>query len=413
MHPKTIDKTLPTLMLLLDGVGDDPHPKLNGLTPLQKAHLPALDQLAAKGQSGLIDIFNSSVIATTVQGTLSVLGYNPQDYRIGRGIIEALGAGALLQYGDIALRGNLASFGDNGTILDRRAGRIREGSAELIEAINKISVEPTVQIFTKSATEHRLAVIFRGPGLSPHIQGSDPTEIIREKEQTVVHPIHPDDPNAIITAKLLQEFEKRAKFVLKSHPINHKRVSKGLLPANGILTRETGIYQKIPPISIHNHPIDGVCIAAERTITGIAKMSGMICLSTENMTANLDTNLNEKFQYACKQLQSHEFVLLHIKGCDIAAHDKQPLEKVNFLEKIDQALAKFLKDIEGMSLRIGVVADHCTSSVTGNHTAAPIPTLIYSPNVKPDSVVGYDEIQVTEGQLGRFLGHHFMEKLWQ
>ncbi len=403
----------PTLLLILDGVGDEPNDTLENRTPLQAASLPTFDRVAKAGQCGRADPIKAGKTASTAEGTLGILGYDPLFYTIGRGVVEAFGAGVSLEEGDVAFRGNFASLGEGGKVLDRRAGRIRDGVAELIEALERIPSPAQVEIIIGKGSEHRLALILRGEGLSAKISGSDPKDRNPNGLRITPHALSSEDSSAQRTAQILDQFEQEARKVLSEHPLNQERLRKGLLPANTILTRDPGILMPLPPFHVRDQPLRGMCIGGDRTVLGLAKMAAIEFYCSPQMTANLDTDLSAKFDAALERLNDYDLVLIHIKGCDIAAHDRQAQTKSDFLVKVDQAFEQFLKKWgEESPLRIGIIADHCTSSEKGYHISDPVPVIIRHPELSADFVQGYDEIQVAQGSLGRFPGHQFLEKLW-
>ena len=407
----------PTLILILDGLGDEPLEELENRTPLQAAHIPTFDWLAKKGQCGLIDPLGNGKPANTTEGILGLLGYNPHVYPVGRGVVEALGAGIQLQNGDIALRGNLACLDDGNRVRDRRAGRIREEARELLQALGQIRTPPEVEILIGAGTEHRFALVMRGEGLSEQISGSDPKDGNPNGFRISPSTLNSANPLARKTAKMLDQFEKQAQQVLSKHPINHQRIRQARLPANAILTRDPGKMVQLPPLHLRNQSLRGMCIGGDKIMLGVAKLLGMEYYWAEQMTANLDTDLSIKFNHALKCLDHYDLVVLHIKGCDIAAHDRQARKKLGFIEKIDQALAGFLEELTAdedyLPIRIGITADHCTSSKKGYHISDPVPVIIHHPEQPADSVEGFDELQVAPGILGRFQGDQLLEKLWR
>ena len=154
-------------------MGDRPIVELGDKTPLQAANLPVMDQLALEGQCGVADPVKSGTVATTVMGTLATLGYDPLRFSIARGLIEAIGCGMKIMPGDVAFRGNWATMDDEGMIVDRRAGRIREGTKELSSSLCGLKIDD-VSLYVGSGTEHRVALVIRGSGLGDCLSGSDP-----------------------------------------------------------------------------------------------------------------------------------------------------------------------------------------------------------------------------------------------
>mgnify|MGYP000010802499 FL=1 len=383
---------IPRLLLIIDGMGDRPIIELVDKTPLQAANLPVLDRLAQEGQCGIADPVKRGIVATTVLGTLAILGYDPLKFSIARGVIEAHGSGLKIMPGDVAFRGNWATLDGQGKIVDRRAGRIREGTKELSSSLCGIKVED-VSVDVGAGTEHRVAVVISGTGLGDCLSGSDPGDHFHSG----IKPLKPaalgeKDEKSIRTAKLLNLFELEAKKYLALHPVNLERKSKNLLPANAILTREPGQVHTFPKLKRPSGlGLSGICVTGDDTICGIARVTGMNVCKTPEMTANLDTDLNKKFELAAKLLTEHGVVVLHVKGCDIAAHNREAVKKRDFLERIDAELGRFLDKWHG-KLRLCITADHMTWSKEGVHTDDPVPVLLHGRGIRPDSVRGFDEI---------------------
>jgi len=149
---------IPRLLIIIDGMGDRPIVELGDKTPLQAANVPVLDSLAREGQCGVADPVKRGIVATTVLGTLAILGFDPLKHSIARGVIEAHGSGMKIMPGDIAFRGNWATLDDAGKIVDRRAGRIREGTKELASSLSGIKIEDA-SVEVGAGTEHRVAVL--------------------------------------------------------------------------------------------------------------------------------------------------------------------------------------------------------------------------------------------------------------
>jgi 2,3-bisphosphoglycerate-independent phosphoglycerate mutase len=346
----------PVLLLVIDGVADHPIRALGGRTALQAAETPTLDKLAREGRCGLADAVAPGSVPDTAAGTLAILGQSPLSLK--RGPVEALGAGIELSSSDIALRGNLATVNEDGVVIDRRAGRIRKDNEELASALDRLelpgSLAKDVVIRVKAATEHRLAVVLQ-----------------------------------------------HARAVLGSHPVNQRRIEEGKPPANVVLTRGAGRIHALVPLEQAGIPLRVACVAGDRTILGLAAWLGAERHTGPEMTANLDTDLEAKFSAAASALQRNDLVILHLKGTDIAAHDKRPDLKVHYLEQADQQLERFLAHHAG-PLRVVVASDHATLSESGQHGADPVPVLIWERGGKGDDVDRFDEQAVLPGALQRF-----------
>ncbi len=407
------DTSPPTLLVVIDGLADRPVRALGGRTPLQAAETPTLDRLAAEGSCGLADPVAPGVVPDTAAGTLALFGQSPLALK--RGPVEALGAGLALRPGDIALRGNFATLDKGGTVIDRRAGRIRDETVELARAIDRLplpgSLADEVEVRVRAGTEHRLGIVLRGGSLSSRVRGSDPGDGAPAGPPLTPEPLDPSDARAVHTARVLALFEQEARSVLSNHRINRRRVKKKLPPANAILTRGAGHIHRLVPLEEAGIELHLTCIAGDHTILGLASWLGADTVTHSAMTANLDTDLGRKFKAASKALRRSDLVILHLKGADIAAHDQRPDLKVEFLEKVDGALADLIEHHKG-PLRIAVASDHATLSESGQHGADPLPVLIWGDGVEPDSVERFDETSAAAGALQRFPLQMFLSRLF-
>ncbi len=393
----------PTLLLVIDGLADRPVRALGGRTPLQAANTPTLDRLAMEGRCGLADAVSPGVVPDTAAGTLAVLGQSPLALK--RGPVEAVGAGLSLSPDDIALRANLATVDEHGVVIDRRAGRIRGETEELARAIDRLplprSVPKDVEVRVAPSTEHRLAVVLKGQHLSSEITGSDPGDGSSAAPALIAEALDPNNRDAVFTARILALFEQEARGVLDQHPINAARREEGLFPANAILTRGAGRIHRLIPLEEAGMPLRLVCVSGDRTILGLCSWLGAEIVTKDGMTANLDTDLKLKFKEARDALRRSDLVLLQVKGADIAAHDRRPELKVEFLEKLDRRLGRLVDDFKGC-LRVAVGSDHATVSESGQHAADPLPVLIWGNGIEPDEVERFDEMSVASGALQRF-----------
>lgn len=396
-------RIVPTLLLIVDGLADRPVRALGGRTPLQAALTPTLDRLAREGRCGLADPVAPGVVPDTAAGCLALFGQSPLALK--RGPVEAVGAGLDLSPGDVALRGNFATVDGEGQVVDRRAGRIRDGSAELAAALAEIDLPGElareVEVRVRATTEHRLAVVLHGDGLSSAIRGSDPGDGAVPGEPLVPRPVDPKDERAVETARALAIFEQEARKVLSEHPVNREREASGLPPANLILTRGAGRIHRLVPLEEAGVPLRLACISGDRTVLGLAGWLGAEVVTGASMTANLDTDLEAKFDAALQALRRSDLVALHLKGADIAAHDRRPDLKKEFLERLDRHLGELLER-HPEPLRIAVASDHATLSESGQHAADALPVLVWGTGIEPDSVETFDEQTAGAGALQRF-----------
>lgn len=393
-----------TLLLIIDGVADRAVRALGGRTPLQAANTPNLDRLAREGTLGLADPVAPGVVPDTAAGTLALFGQSPRALK--RGPVEALGAGLAMLPGDIALRANLATINNDGNVIDRRAGRIRDDAVALASALDAIQLPESIArgalLRIKAATEHRLAIVAHGPNLSPAISGSDPGDGAPVGPPLSVEPIDDANESAAHTAGILSAFEAEARTVLEAHPINASRRRRGEPAANALLSRGAGRLHRLVTLEEAGVPLHVSCISGDLTVIGLARWLGAETVCTPEMTANLDTHLPAKMAAAMGALEQGDLTILHIKGADIAAHDRRPDLKVQFLERLDRELGVLLDTYAGKALRVGVASDHATLSESGQHAADPLPVLLWGPGFEADNTEHFDESAAAAGALGRF-----------
>ena len=392
-------KIVPTLLLTIDSLADRPVEALGGKTPLQAAETPTLDRLAREGQVGLSDPVSPGVVSDMASGSLALFGHSPMSMK--RGPIEAMGAGIQLSAGDIALRANLANLDGKGRVVDRRAALAPGDVTVLAEALDKMSLQPDVEVRVKPTREHRLAIVLRGEGLSSEIQGSDPGESEKLKDPFTPRPLDSDDPRAVHTAELLHAFEEKAKRILRKHPVNRAREKEGKSPANAVLTRGAGRAHRLLPLEHAGIPLRVTCVSGDRTTLALATWLGAETVNKNGMTGGLDTALDAKFAAAAEGLTRSDLVVLHVRGADVAARDRKPKRKVAFLQSVDRQLSKFMKHFD-KPLRVAVASDHATLSESGEDVADPLPVLIWGEGIAKDDVSRFDEEAVAGGQLERF-----------
>lgn len=403
---------VPSLLLIIDGLADRPVRALSGRTPLQAADTPTLDRLAAEGLNGLADPVAPGVVPDTAAGSLALFGQSPLALK--RGPVEALGAELALKPGDIALRANFATLDADGIVVDRRAGRIREGTEELAAALDRLSLPGVddVEIRVKAATEHRLAIVLRGPRLSSDIVGSDPGDGAPPGPPVIPHPVDPHDVRSTETARILALFEKKAQAILEKHPVNAERRKNQEPVANMVLSRGAGQIHRLLPLEQAGIPLSLSCISGDRTLLGLASWLGARALTAEGMTANIDTDLKLKLDTTLAALEVDDLVVLHVKGADIAAHDQRPDLKATFLEQVDRMVRKLLKRHPG-PLRVAVASDHATLSESGQHAADPLPVIVWGEGIEADKVMAYDEISAGSGALKRFPLQMLLSRLFE
>ncbi len=392
------------LLVVFDGLGDRPIKDLGNKTPLQAAATEHLDWFAANGASGLLDPIAPGVCPGSDTSHLALLGYDPEAVYTGRGPFEAAGVGIDVKPGDVAFRANWATVDLGWRVMDRRAGRIREGTDRLAASLDGMEVDG-VTALVRAGTEHRVAVVFRGPGLDPRVTDTDP-----HAERARVLPAKALHPDAEKTARVLNEFQKRAHEVLVKHEVNKDRVPANKPVANMLLTRGAGVF---PHISMFpaKYGMTAAAVAGVALIRGICRSVGLEVLDVPGATGGLDSDFAAKGRAAVDALATRDFVLLSVKAPDLCGHDGKPMEKMNVFERIDKELMGYLRTHLPADAILAVTGDHSTPCERRDHSGDPVPVLIFGAGVRTDGVGKFDEVAVMRGGLGRIRGRDLMPVL--
>ncbi len=395
------------LVIILDGLGDRPNQHLNGLTPLEYANTPTLDQLAKHGQSGLMDPLLPGLPVDTHTGVGILFGLPPDEaVTLDRGPIEASGIGLDSRAGDLLLRCNLATVekrGDQYHIRDRRAGRINRSVDTLCASLHEIPVGDDITASLYPATGHRCVLRLRGATLSARIKDTDPGGKSAEKILLECQAHTLTDHDAVRTAQAINRFTRLSHQILDNHPLNRERVEAGALPANAIITRGAGIHRDLKKQHACRN-LSVAVVAGESTILGLGQMLGFSTITDPAFTSLPDTDLDRKLKLGLAALQTRDLVYIHIKGMDIAAHDRDPQGKAGLIARFDTALGK----LDTRNLVVGICADHSTDSRLGEHTGDPVPVAIYNPFGRRDRVDQYNETECISGSLGRITAQGFL-----
>ena len=383
------------LLIVCDGVSDRPVKEFEGKTPLQAARKPAMDAIARNGVSGTMDVIAPGVAPGSDTAHLALFGYDPYKAYMGRGPIEAAGAGIDLRKGDVAFRCNFATTDDGVHVRDRRAGRIRSGTAALAEALSGMRLED-VEVLFKEGSEHRAVLVLRGAGLDHRVSEVDPHSegaILKAKALA---------PEAEKTARLLNEFVGRSHEILSAHEVNRERERDGYPKANIVLPRGAGSAGAIEPVT-DRFGLKCAGIAGVTLVKGLCRLVGMDVIDVPGATGGLDTDYNAKAAAALDSVGTHDLVFLNVKAPDIAGHDGDFRLKVQVIENIDMMIGSILKDLHE-EVVVAVTADHSTPVSVRDHSADPVPISISGADSRVDSVRRYDEMSAASGALGRIRG---------
>jgi len=402
MTPKNI-------IILGDGMADEPIAALGGRTPLQAAHTPYMDLLARKGRNGLLNTVPDGFAPGSEIANLSVLGYDIPSVFEGRGVLEAASMGVEINPGEMAMRCNLVSI-DGDLLINHSAGHISTQEAtELIQFLNEEIGNDLFQFFPGVSYRHLLKM----RGGDKHIRCTPPHDIPETPFRP--HLIQPEEKEATFTAGALNRLILASQELLPGHPVNKKRVAEGKHPANSIWPWSPGYRPQMQPLS-EIYPIkSGAVISAVDLIRGIGVYAGLEVIMVEGATGLYDTNYEGKAEAALKALKEKDFVYLHIEASDEAGHEGDVALKVKTIEYLDARIVRTIYEETlnwDVPVTIAVLPDHPTPCAIRTHTREAIPFLIWHRDMIPDSVKVYDEFAAREGSYALLHGDQLMKTIF-
>jgi 2,3-bisphosphoglycerate-independent phosphoglycerate mutase len=368
------------VMLVADGIGGLPLSP-GGKTELETASTPNLDRLAARGTSGSSVPVLPGITPGSGPGHLGLFGYDPLEFKIGRGALEATGIGFELGPDDVAARGNFCTLDAAGLITDRRAGRIPSAeSFKVVERLQGVTI-PGVETFVMPVKEHRFVVVWRGPGLSGAVADTDP-------QATGVAPLDPQplDAAAARTAEVAAEFVRQARAILADEP-----------KANGMVLRGFAGRPALPSYE-SLYGLRAAAIAVYPMYKGLARLAGMTLVGEA-------TTLAEQIDTLAACWNDFDFFFLHFKYTDSTGEDGAFERKVERIEELDAAIPR----IEALGPDVLIVTgDHSTPSLLKSHSWHPVPTLLVADTCRPDGLAGFSERDCLRGGFGIFPAKQLM-----
>ena len=403
--------------VLLDGVGDLPHPDLDGKTPLEAANTPALDKIAKNGTIGEVISVGKGIAPESDIAVFNMLGYKFQhsDYA-GRGVIEAIGVGIDFKDGDLALRGNFSTLNDEGVIIDRRAGRqIEKEDAQNIakEIENKVKFShPNSSVVVAPTIGHRVTVRIRSDGsnLSSEITNTDPAyarvdgmgvakavgDFMRIEKCLPLE----ESEDSKIASNLVNEFTEQSLQIMKESVVNQKREEANQKKLSCILLRDAGNkYPNVIPIN-EKYSMKFSCIVDMPVELGISDVLKMQAFEAGGLT-----DYEEKARVAAKAMETQNAIYVHLKGPDEFGHDGDAIGKMKNIEEIDQRFFKtLLENIDSSKVTIVISADHSTPCINKGHSDDPVPVLVSGDFIKNDGTTRMTEEQAKQGSVGLLQG---------
>jgi 2,3-bisphosphoglycerate-independent phosphoglycerate mutase len=363
------------VIIVGDGMADYPVESLEGKTPLMVARTPHMDWMANQGEIGLVRTIPDGFNPGSEIANLSIFGYDPVRYYTGRGPLEAASLRVNLAAVDIAFRCNLVTLKFRGSEIvmeDFSAGHITDGEAgKIIADINKKMGTNEIQFYAGVSYRH-LMVLKNG---AAKFSGLEKLEL------TPPHDIIGKEISSFLpqTEELVLTLMKESQRVLKNHPVNQARETKGLLPANSIWLWGQGHSPQMVTLK-QRFGMDGYVISAVHLIKGIGMLAGLEVLEVPGVTGYFDTNYDGKAQYALRGLREKDFVYVHVEAPDEAGHMGDLQLKIDAIEAFDEKIVGAI--LEGMKefkrYKILVLPDHPTPLSVRTHTADPVPYVICS-----------------------------------
>lgn len=364
------------VLLVMDGLGGIPI-ESGGKTELEYAETPNMDRLAAEGMLGQTIPIRAGITPGSGPAHLALFGYDPLQYEIGRGVLEAFGIGMTVNTGDVAARGNFCTIDKNGNIIDRRAGRIPSPEASRIVNRLKAIKIPGVEVEVEHVKEYRFAVIIRGDNLDPEIEDTDP-----QATGIAPYPARARNPSAERTAKLFNQWISRARDILSDE-------SK----ANCLTLRGFSTDPRLPQFT-DVYGLRAACIAVYPMYRGVARLVGMEIIEFSG------DKPEDEFAVLANIWEDYDFFFIHIKKTDSTGEDGDFEGKAQIIESVDDALPQLLKSEPSVLI---ITGDHSTPSKLRSHSWHPVPFLFWAPeSVRPDEQSEFGERACARGGLGNF-----------
>lgn len=373
------------VLFVLDGLGGLPR-EAGGKTELATARTPNLDRLAAVSSCGLLEPVLPGVTPGSGPSHLALFGYDPLQFRIGRGVMEALGVNFPVERGDLCIRLNFATADAAGILVDRRAGRPKdEETARLAAKLQAAVAVRGYEIFFRPVKEHRAALVVRGPGLAEGIHDTDPQVTGRPPLPVAAE----DAAKAARTVEVLTSIVAQAERALADEP-----------KANRMLLRGISFFHPLPTLE-ERFGLRACGVAAYPMYKGLARLAGMAVDDGPKVPADLVRALAERWA-------DFDYFFVHYKYTDSSGEDGDFDRKVRMIEEAD-SLVPAIEALRPDAL--AVTGDHSTPAVMKGHSWHPVPALLHSRWCLADGLPGFNEVQCARGTLGLRPTLHLMALL--
>lgn len=394
------------IIILGDGMADEPIEELGGKTPLEVANTPSMDFMAKNGCSGTLLTVPAGFHPGSEIANLSVLGYDVSKVFEGRGSLEAASMGIEIKPGEMAMRCNLICIQD-GKIKNHSAGHITtEEATILINYLQEHLGDENIHFYPGISYRHLLTI----QGADKHILCTPPHDVPGTEFTKVL--VRPEYEEANDTARLINELILKSQELLSNHPINLKRISEGKDPANSIWPWSPGYRPAMKTLpSMYENINSGSVISAVDLIKGIGALAGLKIIDVDGATGLYDTNYEGKAQAAIDALKSgDDFVFLHVEASDEAGHEGDVNLKIRTIEYLDsRIIAPIIEAMKDQNIAIAVLPDHPTPCKLRTHTSAPVPFVMYRQNGPSDCVDRFDEKSAKKGKFNVLIQRDFID----
>ncbi len=377
------------IVVIGDGMVDEPLAELNGETPLQRAETPHMDFIAKNGSCGMLQTVPPGMEPGSDVANLSIMGYDPKEYYTGRGPLEAASIGAQLKEEDVAFRCNFINQ-KNGLLADFNAGHINTTEAsELIESLNQAFFRYG-KFYLGTSYRHLFVYNDKDAAL---LKSTPPHDVVGEPLQE--HLLKGDNEVLDVLSCKLNGLMYKSLDVLENQPVNQKRIESGKTPANMIWLWGQGLKPQLPPFK-EKYNLRGATITGVDLIKGIGTYLGLTNIHVPGATGFYDTDYCGKAKYALEALEDHDLVFIHVEAPDEAGHAGDIQEKIMAIERIDRRiLGKLREELPSIDdYALAVLPDHPTPIVIKTHTSNPVPYAVYTPGCVADETESYNEVSV-------------------
>ncbi|MBS4012928.1 MAG: cofactor-independent phosphoglycerate mutase [Bacteroidetes bacterium] len=395
------------IIILADGVADNPIEKLGGKTPLMAATKPNIDALCAKSRCGKLITVPSDMPPGSEIANMAVLGYDVKEVYQGRGVLEAASIGIDIEPGELAMRCNIICI-ENEKIKNHSAGHITTEEAKIILNDLKKKFDNNLVSFFPGVSYRHLLKIKNG---SSQISCTPPHDVPGTPFKDVM--IKPTSKEGEVTANMLNNLILESQKFLANHPVNMKRIKEGKDPANSIWPWSPGYKPNMKTFQ-ELYGLSGAVISAVDLLYGIGKYAGFKAIHVPGSTGLYDTNYEGKAKAAVDALKEVDLVYLHIEASDEAGHEGNVELKTKTIEYLDQRVVKYIVDETSKMnepVTIAILPDHPTPCETRTHNHDAVPFMIFNPLLDADDVQVYDEKSVEKGVYGILKGNEFIKTL--